>query len=45
MNDDPKACAVSLGMDALRICIGQKPKRWTLRDIVRWMRLMERAAK
>lgn len=45
MSDDPKACAVSLGMDALRICIGQKPKRWTLRDIVRWMRLMERTAK
>lgn len=35
--------AVCMGMDALRICIGQKPKTFTVEQVLRWITLMRTA--
>ena len=32
--------ATTMGMDALRICTGVKPRTHSLEDIIRWMRTM-----
>lgn len=34
--------AITCGFDALRICLGQKPKTRSLQEIVEWMRYMEK---
>lgn len=30
--------AVTMGMDAFRICIGLKPRNHSLEEVIRWMR-------
>ena len=36
--------AVTMGMDAFRICIGHKPRNHSLEDIIRWMGAMSAAS-
>lgn len=39
-NHDPRAFAVTMGMDAFRIAIGIPPRTHALEDIIRWLALM-----
>jgi hypothetical protein len=40
----PMEFAVCMGMDAMRLCLGGKPRNFTLNEVIRWMRVMSRAA-
>ena len=44
MNSDPRAFAVTMGMDAFRIAIGIKPRTHSFADIIRWLTLMSARA-
>lgn len=36
----PHVMAVTMGMDALRLCLGQKPKNWNADEVIRWISLL-----
>ena len=35
--------AICVAMDAMRICLGIKPKNFSPRQVIRWMLLMKRS--
>lgn len=36
----PDVMAVTMGMDALRLCLGHKPKNWNANEVIRWISLL-----
>jgi hypothetical protein len=44
MTSDPRVFAVCIGMDAMRLCIGQKPRNFTVAQVIRWLRLSAKAS-
>lgn len=41
MSEDPKAFAVRIAWAAWRYCIGSRDERFSLRDCIRWLELLE----
>jgi hypothetical protein len=33
--------AVTMGMDAMRLCLGIRPRNHSAADVIRWIKLME----
>ena len=33
--------AVTMGMDAMRLCLGMRPRNHTAADVIRWIKCME----
>lgn len=42
--NNPHEFAVCMGMDAMRLCLGIPPRNFATKDVIRWLRLMSRAA-
>lgn len=40
LSADPRAFAVCMGLDAMRIAIGMKPRNFDAKEVIRWLRLM-----
>jgi hypothetical protein len=40
---EPRVFAVTMAMDAFRLCIGMKPRNHNVEDVIRWIRLMSAA--
>ena len=36
-----QADVVSIAMDAFRLAMGMKPRRWTARDVIDWLIMMQ----
>lgn len=40
-----RAFAVCMGMDALRLCLGQEPKTFSVAEVVRWIKTVDAASR
>lgn len=44
MTGAPQEFAVCMGMDAMRLCLGQKPRNFSVEEVIRWLGLMNASA-
>lgn len=44
-SNNPHEFSVCMGMDAMRLCLGMKPRNFTVDEVIRWLRLVQGVSK